>query len=243
MSSNTSVQPTPEPSIANVTDATNLDARELALKEKELVLREQESKAKIELERRGIWFTSPLLIGLASAIFGLIGTGVGAALQGYSNFQLERQKFDTNFQLERQKFEFTLIQKALDIKDRNEAAKQLIFLVDSGVIQSLDGGRIRKLAENPSQLPISLDIKVIRRDVVQGCIVTMRNPLVPLMSQPNVFSQEVIRVKPGEYKATEQVITSFGSSEIGWLQIEAEGRRGWIKNDTWTIEVKGSACP
>jgi hypothetical protein len=160
MSNNTSIQSMPDPNTANVIDATNLEERELALKErelalkeKELSLKEQETNAKIELEKRGIWFTSPLLIGLASAIFGLIGTGVGAALQGYSNFQLERQKFDTNFQLERQKFEFTLIQKALDLKNREEAATQLIFLVDSGVIKSLDGGKIRKRANQPNSLP------------------------------------------------------------------------------------------
>jgi hypothetical protein len=119
-----------------------LSEREIALKEREIALKEQETKAKIELDKRGVWFSSPLLIGVFSAIFGLLGTGIGAALQGYSNLQLERQKFESS-----------LIQKALEIKDRNEAAKTLLFLVDSGVIQSLDGIRIRRIAENPEQLP------------------------------------------------------------------------------------------
>jgi hypothetical protein len=134
-------------------DETALREKELILKERELALKEQETKAKIELEKRGVWFSSPVLIGVASAIFGLIGTGIGAAFQGYSNFNLERQKFESNFQLERQKFEFALIQKALESSDRKEAAKQLLFLVDSGVIQSLDSEKIRKSAANPEQLP------------------------------------------------------------------------------------------
>lgn len=121
---------------------TAIREKEIAFKEREIALREQEAQAKIELDKRGIWFSSPLLIGIFSAIFGLLGTGIGAALQGYSSLQLERQKFESS-----------LMQKALEIKDRNEAAKTLLFLVDSGVIQSLDGERIRKIAENPEQLP------------------------------------------------------------------------------------------
>lgn len=135
---------TPSSSKSNVptTDEAALKDKELLLKEREITLKEQEAKAKIELDKRSLWFSSPLLIGALSAIFGLIGTGIGASLQGYSNFQLERQKFESS-----------LIQKSLEIKDRNEAAKSLLFLVDSGIIQSLDNAKIRKIAEDPEQLP------------------------------------------------------------------------------------------
>ena len=37
--------------------------------------------------------------------------------------------------------------------DRQEAARRLVFLVDSGIIESLDSSSIRKSAENPEQLP------------------------------------------------------------------------------------------
>jgi hypothetical protein len=125
-------------------ESTNdaLRDREIALREREIALKEQEIKAKIVLDNRNIWFSSPLLLGMASAVFGLIGTGVGAGLQGYSNFQLERQKF-----------EFELIRQALNNDDRNEAAKQLLFLVDSGVIESLDSTKLRRLAATPDRLP------------------------------------------------------------------------------------------
>ena len=48
------------------------------------------------------------------ALVGLVGTGVGAVLQGFWNTRLEREKF-----------EFSLIQKALDTADKNEAGRNL----------------------------------------------------------------------------------------------------------------------
>ncbi|MDJ0660325.1 MAG: M15 family metallopeptidase [Crocosphaera sp.] len=126
------------------TDATSKE-RELSLKEKELSLKEQELKAKIEYDRRGLWFTSPILLGVITAISGLIGTGIGVILQGYSNLNLERKKF-----------EFSQIQKALETTDTKEAAKRLLFLVDIGVIQSLDSQRIREIAKKePQNIPTS----------------------------------------------------------------------------------------
>lgn len=76
-----------------------------------------------------------------------------------------------------------------------------------------------------------------------GCVVTISNPLVSLMSEPDTFSQELVRVGPGEYATLDYTVTTFGSQEQGWFQIEAEGRTGWIRNDTWTIAEKTSACP
>jgi hypothetical protein len=223
---------------------TALREKEFILKEREIALKEQEVREKINLEKRGLWFSSPLLIGVFSAVFGLLGTGIGAALQGYSNFHLERQKFDLNFQLERQKFEFSLIQKALEIKDRNEAAKQLLFLVNSGVIQSLDSEKIRKIAERPEDLPIANNITVIKRDILEGCIITISNPLVTLMSQPDSFSRELVKVKPGTYNPIEHAITDFHSlKQEGWFRVEFEGKKGWVSNNTWSIEKKSSSCP
>ena len=129
----------------------SLAERELALKEREATLKEIETKYRLSLEKRNVWFTSPLLIAVFSALFGILGTAVGSILQGYWNFELERQKF-----------EFSLIQKSLETEDdrlignhgdRQEAAKRLIFLVDSGIIESLDSDSIKKSAENPEQLP------------------------------------------------------------------------------------------
>ncbi|MEM9218277.1 MAG: SH3 domain-containing protein [Cyanobacteria bacterium P01_F01_bin.150] len=131
-------------------DESDLSSREIAIKEREVAIKEYESKAKLELEKKGVLLSSPLLIAIVSTVF---GTAIGAALQGNSNLSLEKQKFESNFQLERQKFEFSLIQRALEEEDREEAVKQLLFLVDSGVIEGLEAGKIRSIAETPEQLP------------------------------------------------------------------------------------------
>ncbi|MFB2937623.1 hypothetical protein ACE1B6_20435 [Aerosakkonemataceae cyanobacterium BLCC-F154] len=87
---------------------------------------------------------SPWKSWLLTALTGLIGTALGAILQGYSTLQLERQKF-----------EFTLIQKTLEAPTQDQAAKQLIFLVNSGVIISLDSEKLKKIAQtDPTQLPV-----------------------------------------------------------------------------------------
>jgi WD40 repeat protein len=77
------------------------------------------------------------------ALSGLLGTVLGVVFQGYNNTELERQKFESQ-----------LIQKALETKDKTEAAKNLLFLVDSGVIQQLDGHKIKEMANSPEQLPV-----------------------------------------------------------------------------------------
>ena len=47
-----------------------LKARELALAEREITLKEREAEAKIKLEKRGLVFSSPLLIAIVSTVFG-----------------------------------------------------------------------------------------------------------------------------------------------------------------------------
>jgi hypothetical protein len=118
---------------------------ELRLREKELRLKEQELDAKaaeISANRRHVWLGSPMMMAAASAIFGLVGTGFGAVLQGFSNTALERQKFEAG-----------LIQKALETPDKNEAAKNLLFLVGVGLISQFDTQKIAMMARDPQKLP------------------------------------------------------------------------------------------
>jgi hypothetical protein len=84
------------------------------------------------------WLASPLLL----AMVGLIGTGVGAVLQGFWNTRLEREKF-----------EFSLIEKALATSNKDEAAQNLKFLVDAGLINQFNQDKIASLASNPKALP------------------------------------------------------------------------------------------
>lgn len=85
---------------------------------------------------------SPILITLVTALIGIIGTGAGAVFQGYYEAILEKQKFESN-----------LIFKALEPEAAQDRANYLLFLVESGLLDSLNVGKIRKLAENPENIP------------------------------------------------------------------------------------------
>lgn len=101
-----------------------------------------EPPAKPTLDRRHIWFTTPLLV----ALFGLIATGITALVPSYSNSRLERHKF-----------EYLLVQKALSAPSRKEAAQYLGFLNDVGLLSGLDKSNVAKASEgNGEQLPIFL---------------------------------------------------------------------------------------
>jgi hypothetical protein len=99
-------------------------------------MKEPENKQKAE--SKGVW-SSPLTL----ALVGLIGTGIGASVQGFWNTKLERQKFESS-----------LILKSLETSDQQQAAKSLKFLVDAGLIPSLDSKKIEDLAKNPMELPL-----------------------------------------------------------------------------------------
>jgi hypothetical protein len=114
---------------------------ELNLKRAELQLKATELDSKLKDGKISLWFSSPLIL----ALVGLIGTGVGASIQGYWNTKLERQKFESS-----------LILKALETADQKEAARNLLFLVNAGLIPNLDGKKIAELANNPEQLPLRL---------------------------------------------------------------------------------------
>jgi hypothetical protein len=96
-------------------------------------------------ERRTLWFTSPLLVAVVGLLASLLAAGIGAALQGYSNTELERSKF-----------EFTLIQKALESRDKKDAAKNLKFLVEAGIIRSLDRESLSAWLISPRGFPPTL---------------------------------------------------------------------------------------
>ena len=128
--------------------------REIAFKEREIALKEKELEAKINQEKRSLWFTSPLSIGVITAVLGLIGTGIASLLQENASLNLERLKF-----------EYSLIQKALEAPNQDEAAKELLFLINTGVIVSLDGEKLRKIAEKPSLIPIFVPFSTSARDI------------------------------------------------------------------------------
>jgi murein L,D-transpeptidase YcbB/YkuD len=104
--------------------------------------RSDEERANPDSQKHGIWSASPLALAAASAVFGLLGTAMGAAISGYWNTRLEQQKF-----------EFTLIQRALDADNQNDKAQNLSFLVEIGLIQRLNRASIERLAKSPEKIP------------------------------------------------------------------------------------------
>jgi hypothetical protein len=101
--------------------------------------RREGSRPKNEIDQRHVWITAPLMI----AFLGLLGTGIGALTQQYSNTLLERNKF-----------EYTLIQKAL-AAPRPEALKELIFFSKIGLLSGLAEGKIADASgDDGKELPI-----------------------------------------------------------------------------------------
>ena len=84
---------------------------------------------------------------------------------------------------------------------------------------------------------------ITEENSASGCVVTISNKLVSLMSDPDPFSTEITSVDPGEYETIDYTVVETGPGEQGWFKINVNGREGWIKNDTWTIESKTADCP
>jgi putative chitinase len=97
--------------------------------------------------------SSPLTIVIITGIIGLIGAAVANVLQNRSNLKLEREKFRFNAQLEREKFTSALILKAIETGNTEAAAKNLLFLLDTKLIDDSSGG-IAKLRQNPQDAPV-----------------------------------------------------------------------------------------
>jgi hypothetical protein len=74
------------------------------------------------------------------------------------------------------------------------------------------------------------------------CILTITNPLVALRSQPGWPNPELAKIKPGQYTALNRMVVPFAGVNEGWFQIEAEGRKGWIPDNTIMIDSKTTAC-
>jgi hypothetical protein len=121
---------------------TEPGSSDAALKWAELLLKQRELDDKSHAEKRGLWFTSPVLIAVVAGVLSLIGAGIGSAIQNFWSIEAEQKKF-----------EFSLIQKALDTPNKKEAAIRLLFLVETGVLTILDDERIRRAANTPNTLP------------------------------------------------------------------------------------------
>jgi len=77
---------------------------------------------------------------------------------------------------------------------------------------------------------------------IGDCVITIANPLVDLHEEPGPFTQVSIRVPPGEYAVSNTADVSFAGGQQRWLEITAEGRTGWIEDNTFNVDSKTAGC-
>jgi hypothetical protein len=110
-------------------DELNLRTRELALKEAEL-------QAKRAAPPASPWYTNPLVLAILAATVAAIGNAVVATVNGRMQRRLENTKRDAELTLEATKAESTRILEMIKTGDTEAAAKNLQFLVDTGLVAS-----------------------------------------------------------------------------------------------------------
>jgi hypothetical protein len=104
-----------------------------------------------EAARRSI--SSPVALAVVTGLLGLIGASYSNHLQGEGNLKLERQRFEANRKLEREKFESSLTLQAIQTGNQEVATRNLLFLVDIGLISD-PTGKIAALKRNPQAAPV-----------------------------------------------------------------------------------------
>ena len=79
-----------------------------------------------------------------AGVFTFLGTVLGAGIEGFTALKLERQKY-----------EYSLISTILADKEieKQEAANQLLFLIDIGAVRALDTQNLREQTKQPERLP------------------------------------------------------------------------------------------
>lgn len=116
--------------------ALDIKLRELELKEKQFEFEKNTKR----------YFLSPGMAALIAALFGIFASVITASMTGYENIRLERLKQEQNIELERLKQEFQIIIRASENRTEQDAAENLLFFVEIGVLQD-ENGKIRELAE------------------------------------------------------------------------------------------------
>src|SRR5437016_469857 len=124
---------------------TNLEQVKLELErhriEEEIKLKREELQIRRGELSKSLW-SSPLLL----ALLGLFATITVNIVQNFFQSNASRS-------LERQKFESSLIQKAVETADKDDAAKRLRFLLDLGLITD-ENGKIAGYVAHPDTIPL-----------------------------------------------------------------------------------------
>ena len=151
-------------------------------------------------------------------IFSILGGGLGVLLG----------KQQSNNEIKNLQGNIVSLENTLNVKSEEIIKQKNLIEEKDKQIKELE-----KLIDKPKP----------KIDGSNQCILTITNKLVPLRSEPNPRSRELIRVKPDKYIPLEHKITNFAGGNLAWFKINAQGRIGWIEDNTWTINDKTAKCP
>lgn len=130
---------------ANLTIEQKFLLAELRLKEEELALKrkehEEQQAQQVHERRRTV---SPLLLAIIVAGSGMVGSLTGAVTQ----YAMETRKAH----LEEMKFQSSLIFEALKAENNDQKFRNLMFLLDSGLIEDQNGSLAKAI--RPKLVPV-----------------------------------------------------------------------------------------
>jgi hypothetical protein len=126
-----------------------IEIAKLALEDKKLKNELQIRKQEIEIKTKENKGLSAGYTAIIAAILGFVTSSVVALIQGQTNLNLERTKFEANQKLEQIKFETALISKGIEPKEEESRLNLLRFYVNAGLINNPDiVGKLNKLIED-----------------------------------------------------------------------------------------------
>lgn len=217
---------------------------ELRFQEQELVLRREESQAKIkeiEHKKNSIYFSITATIGVA--LFGLLGTWLGAYMQERSNIKLEEKKLQSS-----------LFMKAIETNDTTTARNNLIFLLNARIILDPDSSIRRALKGN---IPMRSFFGLIR----SGEPPTFSLGEAPSSDEWTIivgvfFNKDVAECVSSKLRA-QRVHNSVWKYEDKWVvsvgryftakqaqdKLEAVRARGWPASYVWSANSKTNLYP
>jgi hypothetical protein len=143
------------------------------------------------------WLKSQYAPIILSAIFALLGTGVGAWIQGVANRNLEKQKFEAD-----------LVLKMIETNgDQQAAAQNLNFLVQTGLVND-DNLRVKlsKIIKNPREVPslgdLSADRKIDLLTETQKQLKSLGYYAGPIDGQESDILRKAVMAFQAHYKLT-----------------------------------------
>ena len=75
------------------------------------------------------------------------------------------------------------------------------------------------------------------------CTVRVTSPFVKLRATPGFAEPEGSRVAQGPYNVLEVRTVRWANKRDFWVQIETEGKLGWIAPSFHNLDMSGAACP